>query len=54
MLSALPIIALGTGMLLSALWRRGSRGRLLSVFVLVFFAVEAIVLWHYRISYQFK
>ncbi|MDQ5866015.1 MAG: hypothetical protein M3390_09830 [Chloroflexota bacterium] len=54
MLSALPVVALGAGLLLSGVWRRGSSGRLLSLLVVVFFAVEALVLWHYRISYQFK
>jgi hypothetical protein len=54
MLSALPVIALGAGLLLSCVWRRGSSGRLLSLLVVVFFAVEAMLLWHYRISYQFK
>jgi hypothetical protein len=54
MLSALPVVALGAGVLLSALWGRGSTGRWLSLLVVVFFAVEALVLWHYRISYQFK
>jgi hypothetical protein len=54
MLSALPVVALGAGLLLSAVSRKGSAGRLLSVLVVVFFALEALVLWHYRISYQFK
>ncbi|MDQ3930742.1 MAG: hypothetical protein M3328_16545, partial [Chloroflexota bacterium] len=54
MLSALPIVALGGGLLLSALWRKGSAGRLLPLLAVVFFACEALVLWHYRISYQFK
>jgi hypothetical protein len=54
MLSALPVIALGAGLLLSAVWRRGRMGRLLPVLVVVFFAFEAVLLWHYRISYQFK
>ncbi|MDQ5823946.1 MAG: hypothetical protein M3441_06990, partial [Chloroflexota bacterium] len=54
MLSALPVVALGAGLLLSGVWRRGSSGRLLSLLLVVFFAVEALVLWHYRISYQFK
>lgn len=54
MLSALPIVAVGGGLLLSALWQRRSAGRLLPVLVVVFFAFEALVLWHYRISYQFK
>jgi hypothetical protein len=54
MLSALPVVALGGGLVLSALCRRGSTGRLLSLLVVVFFAVQALVLWHYRISYQFK
>jgi hypothetical protein len=54
MLSGLPIVALGAGLLLSGVWRKGSSGRLLSLLVVVFFAVEAMLLWHYRISYQFK
>jgi hypothetical protein len=54
MLSALPVVTLGSAVLLSALWRRGSTGRWLSLLVVVFFTLEALVLWHYRISYQFK
>ncbi|MDQ3931082.1 MAG: hypothetical protein M3328_18295, partial [Chloroflexota bacterium] len=54
MLSALPVVALGAGLLLSSVWRRGGTGRLLSLLMVVFFAVEALVLWHYRITYQFK
>ncbi len=54
MLSALPIVALGTGILLSSYWRRGWGGRWLSALVVVFFSVQAVVLWHYRINYLFK
>lgn len=54
MLSALPIVALCTGALLLGCWRRGSSGCLLSMLVAVFFAVQAVILWHYRISYLFK
>lgn len=54
MLSALPIVALFTGALLTGCWRRGPSGRLLSTLVAVFFGVQAVILWHYRISYLFK
>lgn len=54
MLSALPVVALGAGVLLLGYWRRGRAGRWLTSLVVVFFAVQAVVLWHYRISYLFK
>jgi hypothetical protein len=53
-LFALPIIALGCGLMLSAVWARGRSGRWLGLLVLVFFAVEALAFWQYRINYAFK
>ena len=53
-LFALPIIALGSGVLLSATWPLGRAGRWLAVFMLIFFAVEPLALWQYRITYAFK
>jgi len=54
MLFLLPIVAIGGGILLSRLWRRGRMGALLALLVVVFFAGEAIALWHYRITFAFK
>jgi hypothetical protein len=53
-LFALPVVALGAGALLSALWKRGRAGAWLTVMMLVFFAAEALALWQYRITYAFK
>ncbi|HET9494761.1 MAG TPA: hypothetical protein VFR15_11065 [Chloroflexia bacterium] len=54
MLFALPIVALGSGVLLASLTTRGRWGLPLSVLVAVFFAFEALVFWQYRIDYAFK
>jgi hypothetical protein len=53
-LFALPVIALGSGVLLALVSRRGKAGALTAVLVLLFFAVEAVALWHFRITYAFK
>ena len=50
----LPVVALGAGAFLSWVWARGRTGRVVVVLVLVFFAVEALALWQYRISYALK
>ena len=46
----LPVIALGSGALLSALWSRGRFGPLLAGFVIAFFAFGALGLWQQRIN----
>ncbi|MEO8286480.1 MAG: hypothetical protein ABI670_08590 [Chloroflexota bacterium] len=53
-LFALPIIALGTGLLLGAAWTRGRYGKWLVLLLIVFFAVEALAFWQNRINYAFK
>ena len=53
-LFALPIVALGTGLLLGLLGRRGWWGSALMLLVVGFFVVEAVVLWQYRINYGLK
>jgi hypothetical protein len=53
-LFALPVITIGAGLLLSATWGRGRAGRWLTALVLVFFAVQALAFWQYRINYIFK
>lgn len=53
-LFALPLICLGSAVLLSRLLRRGRAGPLLVCLVLAFFAVEMLNLWQYRITYAFK
>jgi hypothetical protein len=53
-LFALPVVALGSGILLSRMWMRGRAGALLTLMILFFFAVEALALWQYRITYAFK
>jgi hypothetical protein len=53
-LFALPIVSVGVGVLLGGIWNRGSRARFLCMLLLVFFAVEALGLWQYRINYPFK
>ncbi|MBF6611938.1 MAG: hypothetical protein IVW55_02290 [Chloroflexi bacterium] len=53
-LFALPIVALGTGILLSSLWRRGRSGAWLSTIIVAYFVAEALALWQYRINYAFK
>jgi hypothetical protein len=53
-LFALPIIALGSGVWLSGVWRRGRAGRWLAMLLIVFFAVEALAFWQYRINFAFK
>jgi hypothetical protein len=54
MLFALPVVALCVGLLLSAIWKRGRAGTLVSALLVVFFAVEALALWQFRIDYLFK
>jgi hypothetical protein len=54
MLFALPVVAVGVGVLLSRLWARGRLGVALAMLLLVFFGVGALALWEYRISYAFK
>lgn len=53
-LFALPLVCLGTGVLLSKFWRRGWAGPLLVCLLVTFFAFEALNLWQYRITYAFK
>ncbi len=53
-LFALPVIALGTGILLSALWRKGRMGAWLSMLIVAYFVAEVLALWQYRINYAFK
>jgi hypothetical protein len=53
-LFALPVIAIGCGLLLSALWVRRKWGQGLALLVVVFFAVEALAFWQYRINFAFK
>jgi hypothetical protein len=48
----LPVVALGTGVLLSRLWRRGWVGALLVTLVIAFFIFEAFAFWHQRINYS--
>ncbi len=54
MLAVLPVVALAVGLLLALIRRRGPAGMGLSLLVMVFFAAQALILWHYRISYAFK
>jgi hypothetical protein len=54
MLFALPIAALGTGLLLSSLWGRGRPARLLTTLTLAAFTLWALSLWGDRITYGFK
>jgi hypothetical protein len=53
-LFALPVVALGAGVLLGLLARRGRWGSALILLVVGFFVVEAVVLWQYRINYGLK
>jgi hypothetical protein len=53
-LFALPVVAMGTGVLLSRIHSRGRAGGLIFAMILVFYAAEALALWHYRITYAFK
>ncbi len=53
-LFALPVVALGTGILLSRFWDRGRWGRYLSLLLLVFFTLSALFLWQFRINYGLK
>ncbi len=53
-LFALPVLALGTGILLSRVWDRGWAGKWVSLSLLAFFTVQALALWQYRITYGFK
>jgi len=47
-------VALGSGVLLAALGRRGRWGGALAMLVVGFFTVQALVLWQYRINYGLK
>lgn len=53
-LFALPIVAVGGGVLLSRVWRRGRVGPVLACLTLAFFTFQALALWQYRITYAFK
>jgi hypothetical protein len=53
-LFALPIVVLGTGYLLALVGRRSRPGTMVVGLTLAFFAVEAVALWGYRITYAFK
>lgn len=54
MLFALPVLALGVGILLSRLWARSRIGAILAILLIALFVVQALALWDYRISYAFK
>ncbi len=54
MLFALPLVAVGVGIWLARLGRVSRTSALLSALLVVFFAVEALALWQYRITYAFK
>ncbi|MEO6458254.1 MAG: hypothetical protein ABIO92_08290 [Chloroflexia bacterium] len=54
MLFALPIIAIGAGIWLARLGQTSRAATLLSALLVVFFVVEALALWQYRITYAFK
>lgn len=51
---ALPVLALGMGVLLARLWDCGRWGRPLAFLLAAFFAINALVLWQYRINYGLK
>jgi hypothetical protein len=53
-LFALPIVAVGAGVLLGQLGRKGRWGAAIPLLVVGYFAVEALVLWQYRINYGLK
>jgi hypothetical protein len=53
-LFALPVVALGSGVLLSRITAKHNAGRWVALLVVVYFAVAALGLWHYRITYAFK
>ncbi len=53
-LFALPIVAIGGGILLSALWGRSSSARFLSALMLAFFAISALGFWYFRINHFAK
>jgi hypothetical protein len=53
-LFALPVVCLGSAVVLSRCSRRGWAGSLLVCLVLAFFAFEVLNLWQYRITYAFK
>jgi hypothetical protein len=48
----LPVIALGSGALLSKLWGKGRPGALVVTLVVAFFAFQALALWQQRINYS--
>ena len=48
----LPVVAIGSGALLSMLWRRGRAGPLLVTLAIAFFAFQALALWQNRINYS--
>lgn len=54
MLFVLPLVTLGSGVLLSGLSRRGRWGLPLGLLVAVFFAFQALIFWQYRIDVAFK
>jgi hypothetical protein len=53
-LFALPVLALGAGILLAGVWRRGPLGAAITLMLLAFYVAEALALWQYRITYAFK
>lgn len=53
-LFALPVIALGAGILLSGIGRRGWAGAALTLMLLAFYAAEALAFWQQRITYAYK
>ncbi len=49
-----PLVALGSGLFLSALWDRGRGGRLLVILFLAATVAEGVVFWYVRILYANK
>ncbi|MDQ2807759.1 MAG: hypothetical protein M3Z04_12755 [Chloroflexota bacterium] len=49
-----PLVALGSGLFLSALWDRGRGGRLLAILFLTATVAEGLLFWYIRILYANK
>jgi len=50
----LPLVALGAGLLLSALWRRGRAGGWLVTLIMLAIALDALSFWYMRITFANK